>query len=256
MTNLTGSGSPLTEAGFAAASGKNGIDDPTLWAVLSVETSGCGFLPDRRPKILFERHIFSRLTGGKFDETHPDISAKERGGYGDRGAHQFSRLDEAIALDATAALLSASWGLGQIMGENFHVAGFGSIDGMVAAMVASEDKQLEVMATFIKANGPMGQALRDRDWEGFARRYNGPAFKENQYDKKLEDAHTKYTAKLPDLRVRTTQVYLTYQGFAPGPIDGELGSRTTTAVRAFQQAHGLTPNGIIDDALLTALAKV
>src|SRR5204863_9082982 len=33
----------------------------------SVETSGCGYLPDRRPKILFERHVFSRLTEHRYD---------------------------------------------------------------------------------------------------------------------------------------------------------------------------------------------
>jgi len=256
MPNFIGTGSPLTEAGFAAASSTNGIDAPTLWAVLSVEASGCGYLEDRRPKILFERHVFRRLTGAQFDQTHPDISGTNGNPHGADGAPQYARLEEALALDATAALLSASWGLGQIMGENFHSAGFDSIDDMVAAMVASEDKQLEGMATFIKADGHMGPALRTADWAGFAKRYNGPAFKGNRYDEKLAEAHTKCSAKLPDLRVRTAQIYLTYHGFAPGPIDGELGSRTTNAVKAFQQARGMTQNGVIDDALLTALAKV
>jgi hypothetical protein len=42
-----------------------------IWAVFSVETSGCGFLTDRRPKILFERHIFSHLTNGRYDAQNP-----------------------------------------------------------------------------------------------------------------------------------------------------------------------------------------
>jgi hypothetical protein len=33
---------------------------PVLWSVVVVETSGCGFLPDRRPRILFERRILVR----------------------------------------------------------------------------------------------------------------------------------------------------------------------------------------------------
>ena len=34
--------------------------------------------------------------------------------------------------------------------------------------------------------------LRNKDWTGFAKRYNGPAYAENQYDKKLEKAYHKY----------------------------------------------------------------
>jgi hypothetical protein len=33
-----------------------GADQPEEGAVLRVETSGCRFLPDKPPKILFERH--------------------------------------------------------------------------------------------------------------------------------------------------------------------------------------------------------
>jgi hypothetical protein len=254
MSNFTGSGSPLTEEGFAAASGMNGIDGPTLWAVLSVETSGCGFLADRRPKILFERHIFCRLTGGKFDQSHPDVSAKERGGYGDGGAHQYLRLDTAIQLDASSALKSASWGLGQIMGENFRSAGFQNVEGMVDAMVASEDGQLKAVAAFIKTNG-MDEALRNSDWAAFAKRYNGPAYAENKYDVKLQTAYDKYKNEPPDLRVRATQAYLTYKGYTPGPIDGLQGDRTTKAVKAYQTANGMPVTGMIDDQLLSSLAK-
>src|ERR1700691_1336114 len=107
MTDFVGPGQPLSSAGFAAATAINAIEDAALWAVLSVETSGCGYLPDRRPKILFERHIFSKLTQGRYDSVAPDISAPTPGGYGDLGANQYSRLGAAIQLDSEAALQSA-----------------------------------------------------------------------------------------------------------------------------------------------------
>jgi len=82
---------------------------PEIWSVLGVETSGCGFLPDRWPKLLFERHIFHRLTGGRFDAEDPDVSQPTPGGYGRSGAHQYNRLAAAaIALNRGAALQSAS----------------------------------------------------------------------------------------------------------------------------------------------------
>ena len=173
MPIFTGSGAPLSADGFKTATSMNGVDSAALWAVLSVETSGCGYLPDRRPKILFERHIFHRLTGGKFDATAPDVSAPTAGGYGPSGAHQYDRLAVALKLNQSAAMKSASWGLGQVMGENFAIAGFPNVDTMVADMVDSEDAQLYGMACFIKGNN-LHKKLQSRDWAGFARAYNGP----------------------------------------------------------------------------------
>src|SRR5260221_2329921 len=106
----------LSKEGLAAAAQSLSVKAPEIWAVMAVEASGCGFLPDRRAVILFERHIFHRLTGGRFDDGA--ISDPAPGGYGAGGAHQYDRLSRAIAKDRRAALQSASWGLGQIMGEN------------------------------------------------------------------------------------------------------------------------------------------
>ena len=107
-----------------------------------VETSGCGFLPDRRPRILFGRHWFSKLTKRQFDASHPDISNPVAGGYGPRGASQYQRLERAIALDRVAALRSATGGLGQVVGFNVEDVGFANVDALVAAGVESEEKSV------------------------------------------------------------------------------------------------------------------
>src|ERR1700704_2753875 len=112
----------LSSEGLAAVAGSLGVHAPEIWAVLAVETKGCGYLPDRRPQILYERHIFHRLTQGRFDDG--DVSDLTPGGYGSRGAQQYDRLAKAIERDRRAALQSASWGIGQIMGENYELAGF------------------------------------------------------------------------------------------------------------------------------------
>ena len=142
----------MTTTGFAAVANGLGVKAPEIWTVFAVETSGCGFLPDRRPPILYERHIFSRLTGGQFDDG--DISSPTSGGYGPSGAAQYNRLARAVALDRRAALQSASWGLGQIMGMNFAMAGFGNVEDMVAAMCDSEDSQMIAFAAFLKLEAP------------------------------------------------------------------------------------------------------
>ncbi len=53
--SFTGTALPLDPDGLAAAAAHVGVDPVLLWTVVAVETSGCGFLPDRRPAILFER---------------------------------------------------------------------------------------------------------------------------------------------------------------------------------------------------------
>jgi N-acetylmuramidase/Putative peptidoglycan binding domain len=254
MPEFVGPGTPLTEQGISKAAASLGVGAAELWAVMSVETSGCGFLPDKRPKILFERHLFHRLTDGQFDDTNPGISDATAGGYGAGGVHQYDRLAEAIGLDRDAALQSASWGLGQILGANFAAAGFADVETMVQAMTVSEDAQLMAMASFIKANG-LAHALTQHDWREFARRYNGPAFEQNDYDGKLRDFFAQFSGgELPDLEVRTVQVLLTYKGFNPGAIDGDPGQRTANAIRSFQRSVAVPETGEIDAGLVAALA--
>src|SRR5437763_1168307 len=111
--DFVGKSKALSQEGLDAASRALSVNAPEIWAVLAVETSGCGYLSDRRPPILFERHIFSRLTKGQFDTS--DVSNPQAGGYGPSGANQYLRLTNAIGLHRNAALESASWGLAQIM---------------------------------------------------------------------------------------------------------------------------------------------
>ena len=44
-------------------------------------------------------------------------------------------------------------------------------------------------------------------------------------------------------RIREIQRALKTAGFDPGPLDGQLGAKTKTAVRDFQTANGLEPDG-------------
>ena len=95
---FAGIGSPLSQQGFENGRKALGVNVAAFWAVMTVETRGFGFLVDRRPKILFERHIFHVRTGGKFDANQPTISNPKSGGYGAGGANQYARLAEAIQL--------------------------------------------------------------------------------------------------------------------------------------------------------------
>jgi hypothetical protein len=250
--DFVGSARPLSDDGLVAATEALGASAPAIWAVLSVETHGCGFLPDRRPTVLFERHVFHKQTGGRFDASHPAISASSPGGYLG-GANEYTRLGEALALDAHAALSSASWGLGQIMGFNARLTGFKTAEAMVSAMIDSEDAQLEAMARFLQARH-LDRPLARRSWAEFARGYNGPSYKKNQYDTRLAAAYAQYArGPRPDLSVRAAQLFLTFLGYAPGVVDGILGKRTRSAIVLFREGEGLGSSDGVDEMLIVSL---
>ena len=259
---------PLSANGVQNAINTLGIDAPTLWAMLHVESLGCGYLASRRPQILFERHIFSRLTNGAWDATAPDVSNPIAGAYGPSGDSQYTRLGQAYGLNAaadppdpsvptatrTAALQSASWGLGQVLGTNATSVGFASIQDMVTSMTASEDGQLQAVVGFIQANN-LQNALQQQDWTTYAEKYNGPGYAKNQYDKRLAQAYALFqdATKIPDLTVRVGQLLLLLLGFNPSGVDGAIGPNTLTALHNFQSQQQLPLTTGIDANAVAAL---
>jgi hypothetical protein len=253
MTTFRGGAAPLSSAGFSQAQQSLEADAQSLWALIAVETSGFGFLPDRRPKILFERHVFHRRTGGRYGAAHPDISAPAAGGYLG-GAAEYARLEQAIGLDRQAALESVSWGLGQIMGYHAVGLGYPSAEAMVLDFCEGEDAQLAGTQRFISANPPLRQAFSQKKWNRVAFFYNGAGYAKNAYDRQLEHYHDLYKLKgTPSITVRMAQAWLTYLHYQPRGIDGILGAGTGTALIAFQKDMGLPVTAALDDATLERL---
>ncbi|MDM0116137.1 N-acetylmuramidase family protein [Variovorax sp. J22R133] len=195
FANFTGG--PLAEGDFADAAQALGCEVAAVKAVAEVESRGGGFDAMQRPKILYERHVFARCTDpkGKFDASFPDVSGLRRpyapGTYGN-GEKQYQRLAQAIQLDRTAALKAPSWGMFQILGENFKACGFASVDDYASTMTISEAEHLKAFVNFIRGDARLLQAIRKRDWAGFARAYNGPEFAKFQYDTKMAAAYRKH----------------------------------------------------------------
>ena len=249
-----GTAAPLTQSGFDRVASQLGVDSPSLWSLVTVETRGFGYLPDRRPKILYERHIFHRRTNGRFSGGHPEISSVVSGGYAQTGAGEYDRLAEAMKLDRAGALESASWGLGQVMGFKAVSLGYPSVHDMIVTFLHGEDAQLEASRRFITGHQGLSMAFRSKNWSRVAFFYNGADFARNKYDVKLEQCCEQYTRDgVPSLEIRSAQVRLTYLGFDPRGVDGVLGKGTRAAVVAFQTANGISPTGELTDATLDAL---
>lgn len=170
-----------------------GVGEDEVHAFLDVETLGSGFDNQGRPKMLFEPHVFFRnLTGAKRAQAVAQGLAYQKWGQSPYPRDSYPRLKSACAIDETAALKSASWGLGQVLGENHIAAGYSTPQAMVAAMMADEELQLEAAINFIKYH-KLDAALRKHDWAAFAKGYNGAGYKKNAYDTKLADAFRKWS---------------------------------------------------------------
>ncbi|KAG1668183.1 Localization factor PodJL [Nymphon striatum] len=53
--------------------------------------------------------------------------------------------------------------------------------------------------------------------------------------------------------IRNIQAILNNSGYDAGPVDGVMGGKTKTAIKAFQKANGMEPNGNVDQALVQKL---
>ena len=115
------------------------------------------------------------------------------------GVAEYVRLKKARDIDIDAANASASWGLFQIMGNNFELCGCKSVEEFVTRMCTSEGEQLKLFVEYIKKR-KLHQYLKpghtgNIPWAEFARRYNGREYKKNQYDTRLENAYWDYKNK-------------------------------------------------------------
>lgn len=261
--NFQGRAARLPLGGFDMAAQLKGLEAEALLAVWHVECGGEPFLADRRPALLFEAHIFSRLTDGRFNRSHPTLSADawNRALYSASRAGEYERLEAAMTLDRTAALMAASWGGCQILGRNHRLAGFDTVDDMVAALCDSEGAHLDAFLVFIHNKGLL-TPLRLRDWDRFAKGYNGSAYRLNRYAARLAQEYHRNIRVFADgllgpgdrgNAVRRAQQDLVRAGF-PLQVDGIYAGITARAVQSFRQRVGLPASDYLDEAAITALA--
>lgn len=256
-----------------------GIEAAALLAVAEIESGGSVFAAiDGRmePLIRFEGHYFDRrLSGEAQAKARAEGLASPNAGAIANPASQAARwelLERAAAIDRKAAYESVSWGLGQVMGAHWEWLGFADVDALAAEARTGAGGQARLMARFIEKSG-LKEALEKRDWEAFARVYNGPGFRKNAYDTRLAAAHRRYQgldgAPGPAVNdsppallgrgsvgeaVRDLQQKLSALGY-PLAADGIFGKDTEKAVRAFQRDHGLGADGIVGPRTFSAISE-
>ncbi|MGE3849902.1 MAG: N-acetylmuramidase domain-containing protein [Gammaproteobacteria bacterium] len=204
----------VSEEAWAALAKTLDVEVAALKAVAAVEASGQGFLTnDPHPKVLFEGHVFHRLTGGRFAAQAPNLSHPkwDRKQYSGSLKGEWKRLEAACQLDRAAALQSASWGLFQIMGFNYVYCGCADVEAFVAQQYAGAEGQLGLFARFI-ARPPFLAALRAKNWDKFAAAYNGPAYAQNRYAEKMAAAYSGFAGEVAPARAARSKARKTAPG--------------------------------------------
>ncbi|MBN8561047.1 MAG: N-acetylmuramidase family protein [Leptolyngbya sp. UWPOB_LEPTO1] len=183
----------LSTSDYHELSKEYGVELALVKAVMQVESCGSGFLLNEpapaRPKILFEAHLFYHATPKPVSRSRPDLSCPEwNQDLYKGGSAEWGRLLDAMEFDEVPALASASYGLGQVLGENYKLAGCASIQQFIQENFAGEYWQARHMMNYI-VNTNLLDFLKQRNWAKFAYGYNGPLYWEHEYDKKLAAAY-------------------------------------------------------------------
>jgi len=261
-TDFYGPAIKMTADALYQAANRLGVEVEVLQALMYKETHDQAFLPDGRPSILFEPLVFHHLTGGEFDDDHPELSVKDSAHihYGPGGFHQYDKLYAAMALNEKMALQSCSWGFWQCMGYNYREAGYTDVYEMVKAFVAGEPAQLNAFCNYLTVRGFI-PALKTKDWATIAFKYNGPNYRKNNYDTDLAKFYEQ--AKSSVVRIGSTgpqvvkveQLLILYNPKGGVTVDGVFGEEDAEVLRDFQRKAGITPDGICGPQTLTALAS-
>lgn len=163
-------------------------------AVAAVESSGAGFDKLGRPKILFERHLFHRFTGGRY--TPASFSEATAGGYRE---DSWEKLSRAACKDTQAAFAAVSWGRFQVLGAHargdypgFLDLGYPSPIEMAYSAVTGEASHFEMLVRYVEKAGLVSAMRRisvhPDDCRAFAKGYNGGSYERYEYHTKLARA--------------------------------------------------------------------
>lgn len=158
-----------------------------LKAVASVESSGSGFDGHGRPKMLYERHLFHRMTDGKW--TPAAYSMPSGGGY---DMDSWAKLEAACGKDPDAAFSACSWGKFQVLGAHWSKLSYASPYALAHSCVESEAAHYELFARYIKtfglANDLKSISANPDDCRAFAAAFNGPSYRNFNYHVRIAAA--------------------------------------------------------------------
>lgn len=183
----------LSEEDFEIVASELGVETAVIKAVVRIEAGSemRGFWAPGVPVVSYSKRLFNKyhkkVKGRKEKDATVPTGLK---GYALR---KWTSLVNARKINAEAADLGSYWGMFQIGGYNYKLCGCSSVQEMVERVSDSEFSQLEMFAVFIR-NAGMLEALQNKDWKKFARKYNGPSYAKRGYHTRMAKEYAKFTA--------------------------------------------------------------
>lgn len=272
----SGAGKRRSANALAAAAKRLKCELAVLTAIVNVESQGSGYDKQGRIKVLFEKHKFyanlpegKRAKAVKLGLARKNWIKPANGGYADQpdNTAALNMLIRAIAIDESAALKSASYGAGQVLGVNFGLCGWKSVQAFVLDMCASEDAQVAAIIGFLEGKG-LADEMRARDFDAIERVYNGGGLG-GVYAGRMRTEYQRHAGKEAKIdsvvratglrigstgyRVEALQKRLNELGY-PVKVDRDFGEATRRAVVAFQVDNGLADiDGVVGPKTQAAL---
>lgn len=230
-----------------------------LMAVIDVESAGRVFWNiggEKLPVIRPEGHYFYRLlkepqrqqavkAGLAWPRYSPSLAPRT-------WSASWATFRKMAKINLDVAIMSCSWGLGQVMGSDYRKLGFTrAIDFRDANN--SLEGQIDIMLRYIDADGLRGALAKGGktadSWRPFARGYNGPAYARLGYHKKMMHAYGKYVSVyntgFPDNKAAIKEIQQTFKtlGYYKGPINGIEDIALIDGIKAFQLNNALDADG-------------
>lgn len=87
-------------------------------------------------------------------------------------------------------------------------------------------------------------------WGGYGYGYYPYGYYDNGY---YGDGYYSYRSRNNGSLASNIQVALSQSGYYRGPIDGVIGPRTRSAIRAYERANGLPVDGLVDPRLVATM---
>lgn len=183
--------SHLTEEDFKVVADELGVEVAAIKAVVVIEAGSRmkGFWAPGVPVANFEKSMFTRYKakypgpGSKSEKVPEGLT-----GY---ALKEWTLLVNARKSNVAAADMATFWGMFQIGGFNFKRCGCETVEEFVSLMSRSEFEQLELFVRFISNNG-MLEDLKNKNWAGFARKYNGSGYAKRGYHTRMAAAYKKF----------------------------------------------------------------
>ncbi len=181
-----------------------GIDVESAMAVLCVESGGKGFASDNKMIIRFENHVFYTYWGKKTDDQKKEFDkyftfnpnktrddhkyrrkASDDWTIGHNGQNtEWEAFGIARSLAEKEAMYSISMGAPQVMGFNYKMIGYESVQDMFNSFSKDIRYHFFALFDFCNAKSSRVQYLATRDFLSFAKEYNGLAAPQ-QYEKRI-----------------------------------------------------------------------